>query len=344
MVPKQEGELVMKSKIFVSILVGSILLNISTVNNYTVCASSELTSTTETIKITSEAPTPLICDTSAYTVSVQRIFYERENYTLEFMIQNHSDHDFNFGLDASDIDGFQITIYSGGACIAAGKKGVAKFHFREQDLTDYGINDFQVLNTTFSEFPFGTGASYPLQIQKDAFSQAPAQSQGAANTELLKTVEELKKQIEELKAENASLKEQLASSTITSDLDASPSGSTSATDNEDDQRLLNAIIMCADVTNGVGTDVIGQRAYIVIPKEVLSQISESGYVTFLENKIKNSGYNWFSIICDDGTGIVFSNSFTGLGTYGKLDDEGCVTTPLGYISASESGYEYDPVN
>ena len=67
------------------------------------------------------------------------------------MIQNHSDHDFNFGLDGSDIDGFQITIYSGGTCIAAGKKGVAKFHFREQDLTDYGINDFQVLNTTFSE-------------------------------------------------------------------------------------------------------------------------------------------------------------------------------------------------
>ena len=51
------------------------------------------------------------------------------------MIQNHSDHDFNFGLAGSDIDGFQITIYSGGACIAAGQKGVANFHFREQDLT-----------------------------------------------------------------------------------------------------------------------------------------------------------------------------------------------------------------
>ena len=157
-------------------------------------------------------------------------------------------------------------------------------------------------------------------------------------------MEELKKQIEELKAENALLKEQLDSSTTTSDLDTSPSGSIPATDNENDQRLLNAIIMCADVTNGIGTDVIGQRAYIVIPKEVLSQISENGYATFLENKIKNSGYNWFSIICDDGTGIVFSNSFTGLGTYGELDGEGCVTSPLGYISASESGYEYDPAN
>ena len=72
----------MKSKTLVSILVGSILLNISTLNNYTVCANSELASTTdniETIKITSESPTPLICDTSAYTVSVQRIFYEKGN-------------------------------------------------------------------------------------------------------------------------------------------------------------------------------------------------------------------------------------------------------------------------
>ena len=104
----------------------------------------------------------------------------------------------------------------------------------------------------------------------------------------MKTVEELKKQIEELKAENALLKEQLDSSTTTSDLDTSPSGSIPATDNENDQRLLNAIIMCADVTNGIGTDVIGQRAYIVIPKEVLSQISEKRNTqTFLENKIKN---------------------------------------------------------
>lgn len=43
-------------------------------------------------------------------------------------------------------------------------------------------------------------------------------------------------------------------------------------------------------------------------------------------------------------GIVFTNSFTGLGTYGKLDNEGYITAPLGYISSSESGYEYDSIN
>lgn len=121
---------------------------------------------------------------------------------------------------------------------------------------------------------------------KRRFFSSTRSDPGAENTKLLKTVEELKKQIEELKAENASLKEQLSSSAATSDSDTPSSDSVSTTDNENDQRLLNAIIMCDDVTNGNGTDVIGQRAYIVIPKEVLSQISENGYATFLENKIK----------------------------------------------------------
>ena len=249
----------MRRKTVAIILASSLISNIFISNNLFVYAASETASTiadNEAIRIDAESPVSLICDTEEYTVNVQRIFYERGNYAIEFMIQNHSDHDFNFGLVGSDIDGFQITIYSGGTCIAAGKKGVAKFHFREQDLTDYGINDFQVLNTTFSEFPFGTGTSYPLQIQKDAFSQAPDQIQGAENTKLLKTVEELKKQIEELKAENASLKEQLSSSAATSDSDTPSSDSVSTTDSENDQRLLNAIIMCDDVTIGNGTDVI----------------------------------------------------------------------------------------
>ena len=136
----------MRRKTVAIILASSLISNIFISNNLFVYAASETASTiagNEAIRIDAESPVSLICDTEEYTVNVQRIFYERGNYAIEFMIQNHSDHDFNFGLDGSDIDGFQITIYSGGTCIAAGKKGVAKFHFREQDLTDYGINDFQ---------------------------------------------------------------------------------------------------------------------------------------------------------------------------------------------------------
>lgn len=343
MVPKQEGEIVMKSKTLVSILVGSILLNISTLNNYTVCANSELASTTdniETIKITSEAPTPLICDTSAYTVSVQRIFYEKGNYSMEFMIENHSDQDLNFGLENTDVDNFQVTIYSGGSLIYAGKKGIATFHFREQNLTEYGINDFQTVNTVFSTFPFGTGDSYPLQIQKDAFSRISAQVQSGSEAELSQTIKDLKQQVEDLKKENASLKKQLADQNSVSDLKTSSTGS----DNESAQRLTNATIFKADVYNGAGTEIIGKRAYIIISKDTLKQISEKDYADFLSSKVKDSGYNWFSIICDDGTGICFAGSFTGLGTYGKINNDGSITEAIGNISATEQGYEYEPIN
>ena len=69
-----------------------------------------------------------------------------------------------------------------------------------------------------------------------------------------------------------------------------------------------------------------------------------GYVNFLNAKVKDSGYNWFSIICDDGTGICFAGSFTGLGTYGKINNEGSVTETIGNISVTENGYEYESIN
>ena len=51
-----------------------------------------------------------------------------------------------------------------------------------------------------------------------------------------------------------------------------------------------------------------------------------------------------SIFCDDGTGICFAGSFTGLGTYGKINNEGSVTETIGNISVTENGYEYESIN
>lgn len=113
---------------------------------------------------------------------------------------------------------------------------------------------------------------------------------------------------------------------------------------EADQRLANATIFKADVYNGTGTDIIGKRAYIIIPKDTLKQISEKDYANFLNTKVKDSGYNWFSIICDDGTGICFAGSFTNLGTYGKINKDGSITEAIGNISATENGYKYEPIN
>ena len=145
----------------------------------------------------------------------------------------------------------------------------------------------------------------------------------------------------EINLENQELKEQLSEyKNVTPENQTSTEISETVpatSDNENDQRLMNAVVMTADVYNGSNTQIIGQRAFITIPKEVLKQISEKGYVNFLNAKVKDSGYNWFSIICDDGTGICFAGSFTGLGTYGKINNEGSVTETIGNISVTENG-------
>ena len=173
-------------------------------------------------------------------------------------------------------------------------------------------------------------------------------SVSVSSSKLQQKIDELNKKIESLETENQELKEQLSEyKNVTPENQTSTEISETVpatSDNENDQRLMNAVVMTADVYNGSNTQIIGQRAFITIPKEVLKQISEKGYVNFLNAKVKDSGYNWFSIICDDGTGICFAGSFTGLGTYGKINNEGSVTETIGNISETENGYEYESIN
>lgn len=108
------------------------------------------------------------------------------------------------------------------------------------------------------------------------------------------------------------------------------------------ERLMNATVFKADVYNGIKTEVIGERAYIIFPKEFLRNITEKDYSEFINSNVKGKNYNWFSIICDDGTGIHFASSFSDLGTYGKLNNEGGITDALGFIYENKSGgYTYE---
>ena len=105
--------------------------------------------------------------------------------------------------------------------------------------------------------------------------------------------------------------------------------------------LLNAEVKTADVTNGTGTDKIGTRAYIEVSKSDLSSISDSDYADFIDTAVKDSGNNWFSIICDDGTGIIFTGSSAEIADYGKMDTEGRVTEVIGYIVLRSGNYSYE---
>lgn len=104
--------------------------------------------------------------------------------------------------------------------------------------------------------------------------------------------------------------------------------------------LMDYELTTKDVKSGSG-EVIGQRAYIRITKAQLKEITEENYKEFAESVVKESGYNWVSIICDDGTGICFPGSMYYVGDYGKLDDDGAIVESVGTISLAEDGsYSY----
>lgn len=99
--------------------------------------------------------------------------------------------------------------------------------------------------------------------------------------------------------------------------------------------LMDCKVKVADVKNGFGTDVIGQRAYIDILKSQLVTVSADDYKEFVETVVKDSGYNWFSIMCEDGTGITFPGSMYFVGEYGKQDKDGSISEKYGTISIQE---------
>ena len=110
---------------------------------------------------------------------------------------------------------------------------------------------------------------------------------------------------------------------------------------ENDNPLMNVEIRIADVMNGVKSEKIGEWAEIQIRKEILKGITQEQFAEFCNEVVKDSGYNWFTISCEDGTGIQFAGSIPYVSTYGNLDNEGCITETIGIIMLEADGtYSY----
>lgn len=104
--------------------------------------------------------------------------------------------------------------------------------------------------------------------------------------------------------------------------------------------LMDYDLTIKDVKSGDGS-VIGQRAYIRVMKSQLQEITSDNFVEFVESRVRDSGFNWVSIICDDGTGICFPGSMVQVADYGKLDADGSIVESYGTISLAEDGaYSY----
>lgn len=105
--------------------------------------------------------------------------------------------------------------------------------------------------------------------------------------------------------------------------------------------LLDAELNVADVMNGLNTEKIGEYAYISVKKSEALELSMEEYDAFCINVVKDSGYNWVTIIFDDGTGLQFQGSLYTVATYGTLDNDDCIEESIGMvISTEESIYEY----
>ncbi len=106
---------------------------------------------------------------------------------------------------------------------------------------------------------------------------------------------------------------------------------------ESDNPLMNVEIRIADVMNGTGSEKLGEWAEIQIGKETLKGITQEQFAEFCNEVVKDSGYNWFTISCEDGTGIQFAGSISYVSTYGNLDKEGCIAESIGTVMLQEDG-------
>lgn len=112
--------------------------------------------------------------------------------------------------------------------------------------------------------------------------------------------------------------------------------------NLSDNPLLNLSMQTEIVMNGNGDESLGERAYLRMDKKDIENVTQEQYSEFEETKVKDNGYLYFSIIFTDGTGIQWTGSDPGSAVYGKMDLEGRVTEPEGYIQIIEGEYSYFP--
>ncbi|MDR1637991.1 MAG: hypothetical protein LBR93_11730 [Treponema sp.] len=87
-----------------------------------------------------------------------------------------------------------------------------------------------------------------------------------------------------------------------------------------DNILMNTALIEAPVVNGFNQR-IGTRAYITLPQEILLEVVSLEDVTEFYWSFQGKGYNWVSIICPEGTGLVFGGAGP-MASYGKVDELG----------------------
>ena len=113
------------------------------------------------------------------------------------------------------------------------------------------------------------------------------------------------------------------------------------TQNQSQNPLTAATLQEANVLNGTG-DVIGKRAYIEIKNDELTSVTQEQFKEFVDSVVKNSGYNYVTIIATDvSKGIFFPASSEQIATYGTVNADGMIDVTIGDIMIQNDGtYSY----
>lgn len=211
-------------------------------------------------------------------------------------------------------------------------------------VNDCGVSDlvnyvFKNSDGTFAMW--SSGQEYTVVLEDNVVSTV-------STTDFLKKVQLYPKEEPDIPDDNSDVEKSKASDT---ENNSTPSEDTKASETithdtkssipDLSDALSLAPVREAPIMNGFNTERIGTRGYIEITKEDLENITAEQYSNFVESVVKDSGYNWFTIFCDDDTGICFAGSFGFFAEYGKLDEDGSIIDVIGYISISDDGYIYE---
>lgn len=178
------------------------------------------------------------------------------------------------------------------------------------------------------------------QKEEEKAEKEKQKEEEKAEKEKQKETEKVEKQKESKKDEKASKKKtQEKQDSKSNEEEASKNNNSSSNQKSTENIELNYLKQLKTrenpVMNGVKTERIGTYGFVKAQKDLMKEVSESEYIDFCNERVSDSGYNWFTIDFGDGTGIVFAGSFSAVGTYGYIDEERCITNALYYITINE---------
>ena len=106
--------------------------------------------------------------------------------------------------------------------------------------------------------------------------------------------------------------------------------------------LMKAEVHTADYIDETGT-ISGKRGYVEINKRALTAVNARKFAKFTEKVVNTGDYEIFTIVCEDGTGIVYGQSTNPneVAVYGYINAMGQATETFGYIKNSDGTYKYN---